>query len=258
MKLTLGFLLVLIVLGQAYYPDHMEKQRQQPKRDMQGRRKAQPPAAVPPATEADEFVQAIIGAVFEDFKHVHIDRYETEDGVLTNIDIKVTPPPKNGITFRFDEVTESFIFYLKQVSAIIDFDMDLYYGLVKGHFTLTINKLDIDIIDKKSVTNGKPTDNIDFHLHLNNADIKTQFSAIEDPSQLPPEMQEKLGAMMSSFPATVKLAAGEMLDKSFERRTEEILRDYLNSQSVQRTSEMVKFFVSKFDSYKYLPLVHKT
>lgn len=232
MKLILGLLLVLLVLTQAYVSHNDGKEKHKPKRRMGSVGMSY---VAPPPTDADKFVEIIVAGVFHEIQQVHIDRYETEDGVLTNIDIKVTPPPKDGITFRYNEEDESLVFFLKQVSVLADFDMSLYYGTIKGHTTLDIDKLDLDVIVKGDIKEGIKMDNIDFHLHLNDADIKTKFTAIEDPSQLTPEMKAQLGSLVESFPVTVKLAAGDMLDKAFERRTEEVISNFFDSMNSRYT-----------------------
>lgn len=232
MKLVLGVLLILLLLTQAYESHNEGKEKQKPKRRMGSVGMSY---VAPPPTDADKFVEMIVAGVFHEIQQVHIDKYETEDGVLTNIDIKVTPPQKDGITFRYNEDEESLVFFLKQVSVLADFDMNLYYGAVRGHTTLNIDKLDMDVIVKGDIKDGIKMENIDYHLHLNEADIKTTFTAMEDPTNLPPEMKVQLGSLVGNFPTTVKLAAGDMLDKTFERRTEEVINNYFDSMSSRYT-----------------------
>ena len=57
----------------------------------------------PPPDQNSMFIEAFMNMFFEQMKDVHMDRYETEDGVLTNVNIHVKPPTPGNLVFRYNK-----------------------------------------------------------------------------------------------------------------------------------------------------------
>jgi hypothetical protein len=73
---------------------------------------------------------------------------------------------------------------------------------------------------------------INYHLHLKDADIKTDITASEDMSSMPPEVAGNF-QMFNDMQASFKIATTNMVSKTFEERTKDLLRQFTSKMSTQ-------------------------
>lgn len=242
MKLDLALIVLLIVATFAqhrsqYQGNQYQRRHPQDAHSIGMSYQAPPP---PPPAEAqaqseddvtNAFIQSFISMFLEQMRTIHIDRYETEDGAFTNVDIAVRPPSPKDITFKADSSTDSILFMLHGVSINIDTDLDMYSGTIKGHGTFKIDNIDVDLKTMPQTINGVETVNIQYHLHLKDADIKADIQAQEDTSFLPAELQEGFLPFQDMFGTNFKIAAADMVDKTFEKHTQDVVQSYLDSMN---------------------------
>ena len=182
---------------------------------------------IPPADDNSKFVEAFISMFFEQFKNINIDRYETEDGVLTNLKVKVTPPTPSNIIFRYSESDDRIYFLLKGVSASLESDADLLYGTVTGHLSLSLSNLDIELRTDPAKIGNLDAIHIDYRLHLKDADIKADLKTVKDESGLPTGF-DQFGPMLGNLQGSYKVMSSKVLDDVFRHNSVEEVSDFLN------------------------------
>lgn len=187
----------------------------------------------PPAKDGDEFIEGIIGMLLSELTDLHIDSYPVEDGEFKNVDIRVSFPKKEGITFRGDGDSDAMLFKLHGVKADIDTDLDFYSGTVKGNAQIRIDKMDVDLKTTPVSANGEDHMNIQYHLNLKDADISGNINALEGDDDLPSEFNLGLDSILGDINPNFKISAVKMIDDKLEKETQEVLKNYFNGMTSQ-------------------------
>jgi len=175
----------------------------------------------------------------EEMKEIHLDRYETEDGVLTNFNMHITPPNKGDLKFQFKEADGSLTFLLKGLSVRIDTDADLHNGAIKGSFKVSVDKLDVDLKTNPTKVGWDEAMRIQYSMHLKDADIKIDVVALNDNDMVPPEFQQGMLQFESSF----KVAASDAMNNAFRQKTQDTINRFLDQMSTS-------YSIPKFNDYK--------
>ena len=76
---------------------------------------------------------------------------------------------------------------------------------------------------------GQEKVNVQYHLHLKDADVQANLDTIEDTSMLPEEFQQGFLPMFGDANTNFKMAATEMMDNAFEQRTSDVITNYFSN-----------------------------
>ncbi|CAI2375866.1 unnamed protein product [Moneuplotes crassus] len=181
-------------------------------------------------TDAETIIEIIIGVILSEMRHLHIDRYEVEDGVLTNVDINFDFPTFSGVTFRGDLDSGEITFKLLGVKADIKADLNFYHGVIKGNTKIQIDKMDIELKSTPVFDKDWIYFNFKYHLHIKDTDISMNIDAIKGDGYYGGGMNPLLGNV------NLNMVAIKMVDNELEKQTEKVLQSYFNSNLPQKDS----------------------
>lgn len=176
-------------------------------------------------------IEKFIFDIMNEMKHTHIDRYETEDGVIANLDLSLTPPTRSNLIFRTKESDGSFTFVLKGLGILIKADLDPLFKTITGHVELSIKNLDIDLRVKPTTSKGEKAMQIYYNLHLKDADIQMDLKALSNSDDLPPEIKDGPLGLLSNFKPTYKLTASGILNDPTKGTTQNVINQFLGKSS---------------------------
>jgi hypothetical protein len=201
---------------------------------------------------ANKMVTGIIAQMLENVRHTHIDSYDLEDGgELTHIEITVSPPSPGNVDYKADSKDSSMQVSVHDLGVKVTADVDMYYGTILGELTVDIKGIDLNLHALPQIVNGVPTTNIIYHMNLHDADIAFNINILEDKHDMPEDVQEgyvPLAAFLGDN--SMKLAAKDIVHKTFKRNVEDVAQKYFDSMSTsykisRETDHNVSFYLNK-------------
>ena len=177
---------------------------------------------------AEKLVSFVIESLFQQLQHTHIDEFETEDGKFRNVDINVRPPSTEDIFFKYNNTDDSSVIVVRNIGINADTDMDLdnLYGTTTGHTNLIINNLDVDIETIPKFEKGEQNVEVNYHMHINDADVSVHIVNSDIIDQLPEEIESELVSPFEDIQASFKIATTNMVDSTIEKMTGNIVQNY--------------------------------
>ena len=95
---------------------------------------------------------------------------------------------------------------------------------------MSIENLDVDLRTDPTKLNNIDAMHIDYRLHINDADIKADLTALKDTTLFPSGFDE-VGSLVKNVNGNYKIVATKVLDDTFSNNSGKIIKEFLGKLS---------------------------